>query len=736
MRPRKSSPRRISRIGHRALRASHRALRARLCRPDRRLSRCSPRAARSRPWRTRPQPTPSRRPRPRRSSRCPASRPAPPRSHRPTSDVGSAAADGRDQRKLVAVVELEVAADVLLVDGQQRPLGGRPEARIRARAAPPRPPRRWRHPAHPRPACRCQPLRGTRRTTEPVPSHAKYTADRPAPVPPRASAKLVRRIRCRRTVSRAAGDVSAPSSRSRPSAKTVRRASSSSGWPGCVISSVRPGGSASSAASRPASPNPIPSPIPRKWRVVRRPARRTSTRVIIPNVEIATVRAASFGGSARTDGDGPASTGQRTQPTPCSRASAITIGATRGWTWTWWCESRWSGRTPRRSAHSTWAVSSRAQVVGAHLPQREPRQQRRPARRTGRRRPPASAPARAGRAAGRPSASGAARGPRSGQIAARVSASSADGRFAIRLALVTSPARCASTMPRLTPRLIPKSSALTTRCRGVRAMLGEPSLRLPVGSRDCILPRQIRRQHDSFRTWARRRQARRSRCTLTAQPNPHRPCCRPRSRFGGRWGGTLVSRSGSGASSWPATCWRRSRGSSRPCRPAGRLLDVGCGHGLFANAAALGSPDRQVLGVDPSGAKIGVARSSSAGLPNVRYVQGTVQEIDGARLRRDLDPGRALPAADRGEAGGPAGLPRADRPGRRADPQDERHPPALEVPRRAAPGGGDDRPRPDDGPRPLLPEPRAERRPAGARRVPAHASSTSTTGCRTRTSCS
>ena len=33
--------------------------------------------------------------------------------------------------------------------------------------------------------------------------------------------------------------------------------------------------------------------------------------------------------------------------------------------------------------------------------------------------------------------------------------------IAIRLALVTSPCRCASTMPRLTPRLIPKSSAFT-----------------------------------------------------------------------------------------------------------------------------------------------------------------------------------------------------------------------------------------------------------------------------------
>jgi 2-polyprenyl-3-methyl-5-hydroxy-6-metoxy-1,4-benzoquinol methylase len=62
--------------------------------------------------------------------------------------------------------------------------------------------------------------------------------------------------------------------------------------------------------------------------------------------------------------------------------------------------------------------------------------------------------------------------------------------------------------------------------------------------------------------------------------------------------------------------------------PTGRILDVGCGHGLFANALALGSPSRQVLGVDPSGAKIAVARASSAGLPNVRYLQGTVQQID------------------------------------------------------------------------------------------------------------
>ncbi|MCC6175388.1 MAG: class I SAM-dependent methyltransferase [Chloroflexi bacterium] len=61
---------------------------------------------------------------------------------------------------------------------------------------------------------------------------------------------------------------------------------------------------------------------------------------------------------------------------------------------------------------------------------------------------------------------------------------------------------------------------------------------------------------------------------------------------------------------------------------SGRILDVGCGHGLFANALALGSPARQVVGVDPSPAKIAVAQASAAAVPNVRYLLGTVQDVD------------------------------------------------------------------------------------------------------------
>ena len=53
----------------------------------------------------------------------------------------------------------------------------------------------------------------------------------------------------------------------------------------------------------------------------------------------------------------------------------------------------------------------------------------------------------------------------SGCSRAYSAASDAAGRFTIRLALVTIPRSCASTIPRLTPRLSPKSSALTMSSR-------------------------------------------------------------------------------------------------------------------------------------------------------------------------------------------------------------------------------------------------------------------------------
>lgn len=59
----------------------------------------------------------------------------------------------------------------------------------------------------------------------------------------------------------------------------------------------------------------------------------------------------------------------------------------------------------------------------------------------------------------------------------------------------------------------------------------------------------------------------------------------------------------------------------------GRLLDVGCGHGLFANEAALRHPRLHVVGVDPSPAKVRWAEASLAGRGNVRFQRQHVDEV-------------------------------------------------------------------------------------------------------------
>lgn len=51
----------------------------------------------------------------------------------------------------------------------------------------------------------------------------------------------------------------------------------------------------------------------------------------------------------------------------------------------------------------------------------------------------------------------------------------------------------------------------------------------------------------------------------------------------------------------------------------GRLLEVGCGHGLFANACALLHPGLDVLGIDPAPAKIEAAEATVGTRGNVRF---------------------------------------------------------------------------------------------------------------------
>jgi 2-polyprenyl-6-hydroxyphenyl methylase/3-demethylubiquinone-9 3-methyltransferase len=65
----------------------------------------------------------------------------------------------------------------------------------------------------------------------------------------------------------------------------------------------------------------------------------------------------------------------------------------------------------------------------------------------------------------------------------------------------------------------------------------------------------------------------------------------------------------------------------------GRLLEVGCGHGLFANECALRHPGLQVLGIDPARAKIEAARATLRERDNVRFALGGLETLE----ERDFD---------------------------------------------------------------------------------------------------
>jgi 2-polyprenyl-3-methyl-5-hydroxy-6-metoxy-1,4-benzoquinol methylase len=56
----------------------------------------------------------------------------------------------------------------------------------------------------------------------------------------------------------------------------------------------------------------------------------------------------------------------------------------------------------------------------------------------------------------------------------------------------------------------------------------------------------------------------------------------------------------------------------------GFVVDLGCGHGLFANVLAEASATRRVLGIDIDERKIAVARSTAAGRADLRFEVGDV----------------------------------------------------------------------------------------------------------------
>ncbi len=58
----------------------------------------------------------------------------------------------------------------------------------------------------------------------------------------------------------------------------------------------------------------------------------------------------------------------------------------------------------------------------------------------------------------------------------------------------------------------------------------------------------------------------------------------------------------------------------------GSMLDLGCGHGLFTNYMALRASSRNIVGVDPSLAKIEVAKRTESRVPNVHYILGDIND--------------------------------------------------------------------------------------------------------------
>jgi ubiquinone/menaquinone biosynthesis C-methylase UbiE len=59
----------------------------------------------------------------------------------------------------------------------------------------------------------------------------------------------------------------------------------------------------------------------------------------------------------------------------------------------------------------------------------------------------------------------------------------------------------------------------------------------------------------------------------------------------------------------------------------GEILDLGCGHGLFALAAALHSPSRKVLGIDHDTKRIELAHTAVADLSNIQVRTGSMLQI-------------------------------------------------------------------------------------------------------------
>ena len=59
----------------------------------------------------------------------------------------------------------------------------------------------------------------------------------------------------------------------------------------------------------------------------------------------------------------------------------------------------------------------------------------------------------------------------------------------------------------------------------------------------------------------------------------------------------------------------------------GRMLDIGCGHGLVANEIALRRSEARVLGIDLSETKIASARTTAGTRPNVEFRHVALEDV-------------------------------------------------------------------------------------------------------------
>ena len=64
----------------------------------------------------------------------------------------------------------------------------------------------------------------------------------------------------------------------------------------------------------------------------------------------------------------------------------------------------------------------------------------------------------------------------------------------------------------------------------------------------------------------------------------------------------------------------------------GKILDVGCGHGIFCRLLIAKSSNRSVLGIDPSAHKIKITQKKATGLENLKFKKAYLKDIRGIKF--------------------------------------------------------------------------------------------------------